>query len=56
MSLIEPTIKSEENAFNQKEIEKLLNIIKTVSYGSITIIIQEGKIVQIEKNEKLRLK
>jgi len=56
MSVVEQKIKNEESAFNQKEIEKLLNIIKTVSYGSITIIIQEGRIVQIEKNEKLRLK
>lgn len=56
MSLNDQKVKVEDSTLNQKEIEKLLNIIKTVSYGSITIIIQEGKIVQIEKNEKLRLK
>lgn len=44
---------------NEKEkecIEKLIEIINTVNYGSITVTIQEGKIVQIEKSEKLRLK
>ena len=41
---------------NGEEIKKLLQTIETVSYGSVTVIIQEGKIVQIEKNEKLRIK
>ena len=31
-------------------------IAGTVQYGSITIIIQDGKIVQIEKNEKIRVR
>lgn len=41
---------------NQEEIKKILQIIETVKYGSVTVIIQDGKIVQIEKNEKLRIK
>lgn len=32
-------------------LEKLLNDMK---YGSVTLIIQDGRIVQIEKNEKYR--
>ncbi|MFL6516913.1 MAG: DUF2292 domain-containing protein, partial [Bacillus sp. (in: firmicutes)] len=27
----------------------------TLKYGSITLVVQDGKIVQIEKNEKVRL-
>ena len=34
-------------------LEKLLNDMK---YGSITLIIQDGKIVQIDKTEKHRIK
>lgn len=34
-------------------LEKLLNDMK---YGSITLIIQDGKIVQIDKTEKYRVK
>lgn len=34
-------------------LEKLLNNMK---YGNITLIIQDGKIIQIEKTEKYRLK
>lgn len=33
-------------------IEKSLNSIK---YGSITLIIQDGKIIQIENNTKIRM-
>jgi hypothetical protein len=29
--------------------------IKRVLYRSITLIIQDGKVIQIEKNEKIRL-
>ncbi len=34
-------------------LEKLLN---TMKYGTITIIVQDGKIIQIDKTEKHRLK
>lgn len=36
-------------------IEKLVKNIRDIKYGSVTIIIQDGKIVQIERNEKLRM-
>jgi hypothetical protein len=28
----------------------------SLQFGSITLVVQDGKIVQIEKNEKVRLK
>jgi hypothetical protein len=49
-------------AINSKEIienEKLAEILKMVSkikYGSITLIIQDGVIIQVDKNEKIRMK
>jgi hypothetical protein len=33
-------------------LEKMLVALK---YGSVTLVVQDGKIVQIEKNEKVRL-
>jgi hypothetical protein len=36
----------------QEHIERMLDTLK---FGSITLVIQDGKIVQIEKNEKVRL-
>lgn len=41
----------------RKEIaERLLQYIQSVQYGSVTVIIQDGKVIQIEKNEKIRLR
>ena len=41
----------------EKEYIKLIHeMASDVKYGSITITIQDGKIVQIEKIEKIRLK
>ena len=37
-------------------IENLKKMIATMNYGSITLIVQDNLIVQIEKNEKIRLK
>lgn len=36
-----------------KQIEKMLS---TMKFGSITIVVQDGKVIQLEKNEKVRLK
>lgn len=33
-------------------VEKML---EALNYGSITLVVQDGKIIQIEKNEKIRL-
>lgn len=41
---------------NTEDIDELIKIIHTVKHGSVTVIIQDGKIVQIEKNEKVRIK
>ncbi|MBT2640004.1 MULTISPECIES: YezD family protein [unclassified Bacillus (in: firmicutes)] len=30
-------------------------MLKTLKFGSITLVVQDGRIVQIEKNEKVRL-
>ncbi|MBS4211568.1 YezD family protein [Bacillus sp. FJAT-29953] len=30
-------------------------MLESIKFGSITLVIQDGKVVQIEKNEKVRL-
>ncbi|MBR1744212.1 MAG: YezD family protein [Lachnospiraceae bacterium] len=37
-------------------IEKIKKLVKEIKYGSVTLIIQDGKVIQIDKNEKIRLK
>lgn len=39
----------------QEDLKKIEELIRTVKYGTVTIVIQDGKIVQLEKHEKLRL-
>jgi hypothetical protein len=43
------------NALGEKVLKELLTILPTLQFGSVTLIIQNGKVVQIEKNEKFRL-
>lgn len=44
------------DVISEKDLICLLEQIKTVSFGSISLIIQDGKVIQLEKNEKIRLK
>lgn len=30
-------------------------MLKVMKYGSITLVVQDGRVIQIEKNEKVRL-
>lgn len=44
-----------ECAVSEKDLNTIIRFIESVKFGSISIIIQDGKIVQIEKNEKVRV-
>ncbi|MNM39611.1 hypothetical protein D3C76_951830 [compost metagenome] len=45
-----------ESPVNEQVSQKLNELIKGISYGTVTIVIQDGKIIQIEKNEKFRMR
>ena len=47
-------VKSEP--LTREDLRKLLELMRGVRYGSVTLIIQDGKAVQIDKNEKVRLR
>jgi len=36
--------------------EKIQTMLAGMKYGSITIVVQDGKVIQLEKSEKVRLK
>lgn len=40
---------------SEENLNKLLEMLKVVKYGSITLVIQDGVVIQIEKNEKMRI-
>lgn len=46
---------SEINTVREKNLKLIKEYIESIKYGSINIVIQDGKIVQIEKNEKIKL-
>ncbi|MDS1030779.1 YezD family protein [Bacillota bacterium LX-D] len=41
---------------SEEDLRKPLQYLESIQYGSVTLFIQEGRIVQIEKSEKIRLK
>lgn len=39
----------------KEDLEKIKEFIEAIRFGSVTVIVQDGKVVQIEKHEKVRL-
>ena len=44
-----------KNTVSERELTKIKEYVESIRYGSVNIIIQDGKIVQIDKSEKIRL-
>jgi hypothetical protein len=39
------------------ELEQVLReALRTIKFGTITLIIQDGKVIQVDKSEKVRLR
>ncbi len=47
-------MKSGEREIDQI-LEKIKKLVLETNYGSIILIIQDGKVIQIDKTEKIRL-
>jgi len=47
--------KEKDNVLSDKKIEIITEFVKSIRFGSVSLIIQDGKIIQIEKHEKIRL-
>ena len=45
-----------KDVLEHSHLEMLEKLLSTTKYGSITLIVQDGKIIQIDKTEKYRLK
>ncbi|MBQ8164568.1 MAG: YezD family protein [Clostridia bacterium] len=46
----------EKDETKKSYLELIDNLIKDVKYGTVTVIVQDGKVIQIDKTEKIRLK
>lgn len=40
---------------NDEYIELLKQIVKELRFGSVTLTVQDGKVVQIQKEEKIKI-
>lgn len=47
-------IKAKDNL--EEALSEVKKIISEIKYGSVTLIVQDGVVIQIERQEKIRLK
>ena len=42
-------------AITPSQLQQIQALAETIRYGSITLVFQDGALIQIDKNEKIRL-
>ncbi|EGD45860.1 Protein of unknown function DUF2292 [Ruminiclostridium papyrosolvens DSM 2782] len=50
------SIEQSKVPISEQDIQKLYDMAKSIRYGSITLVFQDGNLIQLEKNEKVRVK
>lgn len=45
----------ERTKVTKEDLQKIKEFIEDIRFGSVSVIVQDGRIIQIEKNEKIRL-
>ena len=45
-----------DEIISERDFKLLLEYIDSIKFGSVTVQIQNGKVVQIEKSEKIKIK
>ncbi|HBA87471.1 MAG TPA: DUF2292 domain-containing protein [Geobacter sp.] len=39
-----------------RDLEKLVrDALKTIRFGTLSLVVQDGRVIQVDKNEKIRL-
>jgi hypothetical protein len=50
------TVGTEKEERWSAELERRIrDTLKEIRYGTVTLVVQDGKVIQIDKNEKIRL-
>lgn len=47
---------TKENNSNDQYIDVVQKLVKDLDYGQVTIIVQDGRVIQVEQNRKIRLR
>ncbi|MBM6820860.1 MAG: YezD family protein [Clostridium sp.] len=40
---------------SSESLNVILNILNEIKYGTLTLVVQDGKVIQIERSEKIRV-
>lgn len=40
---------------SEENLDRLIEMLKHIKYGSVTLVIQDGVVVRLEKKEKVRI-
>lgn len=51
----EKRIEGQKKAITDTQLKQIQELAETIRYGSITLVFQDGALIQIDKNEKIRL-
>lgn len=52
----EPVAGELDEVIAPEDLERVLRLLREVKFGTVTLVIQDGRVVQIDKLEKIRLK
>ena len=50
-----PSQERPRRSYEEEMVREVLRSIRAIKHGSVQLIIQDGRVVQIDKTEKLRL-
>lgn len=56
MQIIKWLNNEKPKSISDEDLNELIKLLDSIIHGSVTITIKDGKVVQYEKNVKLRLK
>lgn len=48
-------VRKKEDPLSAEAVQRITEMLWSVRYGSITLVVSEGKVSQIDKTEKFRL-
>ena len=48
-------LKPDENEISRRTEGQIIQAVRGIRFGSVEIVIQDGRVVQIERKEKIRL-
>lgn len=50
------SMKEGQTTLSPRELQRISELAKDLAYGTISLVFQDGKLVQIERHEKIRCK